>query len=559
MRTLEHALSDHELIVLRVIGEWHGLDLTGKDKSHAVAELAEQLAQIDLISEMEYLEPEESAALADLVRQGGRAPVGVFARDHGEVRQMGPGRMEREEPWLDPISPTESLWYRGFLFRGFDQTDEGPIEFYYLPQELLNRLRPTTTLTIKEESSSPTEPELRPVTAPAGMATGAVAIPPIDAVDDLTTLLALAQRTGLQSDRLPDLGGLLMNPDPDRRSLLLTLATEIALLRQTDGLLRPTRAALEWLQGSRETQLRSLVDAWSRSIWNDLRHTPGLVVENDSRPNDPLPARTALMDVLPADDRWYRIADVVAVVRRQDPDFQRPDGNYETWYIRDAETQTYLTGFENWDRVEGRLLRFLIQGPLHWLGMTELSAADDVDEASYRLAVRALQWLGDEPAAADEVKAPLIVQPDGILLAPYNAGRYERFQAARIAEQEPLSPGKPYRYRIAPSSLAEAQEQGIPSERILQFLESAGGRPVPASVRRGITRWAERGIEGRLQSVTVLRVGDAAILETLRTNPRTRDFIGETLGDLAVVIRQGEWEAFRQAVAQLGLLLDVER
>jgi hypothetical protein len=27
---------------------------------------------------------------------------------------------------------------------------------------------------------------------------------------------------------------------------------------------------------------------------------------------------------------------------------------------------------------------------------------------------------------------------------------------------------------------------------------------------------------------------------------------------LAVVIRQGEWENFRQAVAQLGLLLDVE-
>jgi len=65
-------------------------------------------------------------------------------------------------------------------------------------------------------------------------------------------------------------------------------------------------------------------------------------------------------------------------------------------------------------------------------------------------------------------------------------------------------------------------------------------------------------VEGRLQSVVVLRVGDPAILETLRTSPKTRDFLTEALGELAVVVRAGQWEAFRQAVAGLGLLLDVE-
>jgi len=550
MRNLEQALPDHELIVLRVIGEWLGLDLTGTDKAAAVDQLALALAQVDLVSEMEYLEPEEAAALADLVRQGGRAPVAVFARQHGEVRLMGPGKMEREEPWLDPANPAESLWYRGFLYRAFDQTGEGMLEFYYIPQELLYRLAPQAP-TRREEPAPEAEPALRPIDAPA-----AAQPAPTDAVDDLTTLLALAQRTGLRPDRLPTLDGLLADPDRDRRSMLLTLATEMSLLRRADDILRPTRAAIDWLQQSREAQLRALVDAWSRSVWNELRHTPGLIAEGESWQNDPLPARTALMDTLPVDDRWYRLADVVAVIRAQDPDFQRPDGNYETWYIRDAETHNYLSGFADWEHVEGRLLRYLIRGPLYWLGMVELSAADG-DEAAYRLSARALAWLGDEPAAADEVKVPLVVQPDGIILAPFNAGRYERFQAARIADPEPLTPGKPYRYRIVPSSLAEAQGQGISPERMLQFLESAGGRPVPAAVRRGIGRWADKGVEGRLQSVVVLRVGDAEILDTLRANPKTRDFIAEALGDLAVVIREGEWEAFRQAVAQLGLLLDV--
>lgn len=551
MRTLEQALLDHDLIVLRVIAEWLDLDLTGADKAQSVKQLAAVLTAVDLAEEIEGLEPEEAEALAALVREGGRAPVAVFSRMHGEVRAMGPGRLEREEPWLDPISPAEALWYRGFLYRGFDQTNEGLLEFYYVPPELLARLQPSAAATVVRETAA--APILLPIDPPEG------ARPPIDdAVDDLTTLLALAQRTGLQPDRLPDLRGLLMNPDRDRRSLLLTLATEMSLLRRVEERLRPTRAAIDWLQRSREAQLRALVDAWSRSVWNELRHTPGLVAEGEGWANDPLLARTALMDVLPADDRWYRVADVVAVIRGHDPDFQRPDGNYDTWYLRDAETREYLSGFEAWERVEGRLLPFLIQGPLYWLGMVELSATTDPALAAYRLAPRALAWLGDEPPPADEVRVPLIVQPEGVLLVPHNASRLDRFRVARIADPEPFVPGRPYRYRIVPSSLAWAREQDISPEQMLGFLESASGRPVPASVRRGITRWAERGVEGRLQSVVVLRVGDPTILETLRTNPKTRDFLTESLGELAVVVRAGQWEAFRQAVAALGLLLDVE-
>ena len=34
----------------------------------------------------------------------------------------------------------------------------------------------------------------------------------------------------------------------------------------------------------------------------------------------------------------------------------------------DVESGQYLSGFESWDLVEGRLLRFLIEGPLFWLG-----------------------------------------------------------------------------------------------------------------------------------------------------------------------------------------------
>ena len=91
---------------------------------------------------------------------------------------------------------------------------------------------------------------------------------------------------------------------------------------------------------------------------------------------------------------------------------------------------------------------------------------------------------------------------------------------------------------------------------MLEFLQEASGRPLPASVRRAVERWAENGLEGRLESVVVLRVRDAQILETLQSNPKTRPYVGERLGDLAAIVTAGDWQKLRQATAQLGLLLD---
>jgi len=547
MRSLEQALQDHDLIVLRVIGEWWEMDLTGLDKVACVKTLAQALVQLDMPQELLYLSPEEGAALRELIQAEGQVPVATFSRTHGEVRLMGPGRLEREEPWFDPVSPAESLWYRGFLFRGFDETAEGVIEFYYLPDELLAQFPQAggKATAVPPVSSSAI---LQPVPAPKRVHTAVH-----DAVDDLTTLLAAAQTTSLGPETLADIRPLLGDANSDRLSLLMTLADEMGLLRQSDAVLRPTRTAVSWLKQSREAQLRDMAEAWSGSIWNDLCHTPGLRCEGEGWSNDPILARSTLLDHLPRDDSWYRLADLVAQIKDNEPDFQRPDGNYDTWYVRDLASDAYVTSFANWDLVEGRLLRFLVQGPMAWLGLIETGF--DGDEL-FHLTARSLAWLGGEPPAMDEVRVPLVVQADASILAPHNADRYQRFQVARISEAEPVAAGQPYLYRLTPAALAVAQQQGIAADRILQFLADASGRPLPPSVKRSVTRWAEHGVEGRLETAVILRVREASILETLRANPKTRPFLGESLGDLAVMVRLNDWESLREATAQLGLLLD---
>ncbi|MBP7998698.1 MAG: helicase-associated domain-containing protein [Chloroflexi bacterium] len=573
MRTLEQALLDHELIVLRVIGEWWELDLTGADKPKCAKTLAKTLTNLSMPEEVSYLSPEEASSINRLVLNRGRLPVATFSREFGEVRQMGPARLEREEPWYDPISPAESLWYRGFLYRAFQETPEGLIEFYYLPDEFLEQFpqpksipTPATpelkTPGVKAATTHPTPtsvpiPALAPIPTPVPPASLKAAAAPsqftpttTDAVDDLTAILAAAQRETLNQEILEQLYPYLLNPHPDRCHLLINLAWEMNLLRQAENGVRPTRSAVDWLKQSRAAQLRALLEAWSSSDWNDLCHTPGLVCEGSGWENEPILARTGLLEALSPDTQWYTFSDLLAFIKETNPDFQRPDGNYDTWYIRDREQGSYITGFDKWEQVEGRLLRFLVRGPLLWLGAVE--ATDQL----FRLTPAGQLWLKHEKPNDHEVAVPPVVHADATILVPVNAERQHRFQIARVAEPLPQQPGKPFIYRLTPASLELARSQGIEPDRVLQFLEKTSGRPVPASTRRAVERWTEKGTEARLEQVVVLRVKEADILDKLQNNAKTRPFLGERLGDLAVTVRANEWEELRNAAAQLGLLLD---
>jgi hypothetical protein len=377
-----------------------------------------------------------------------------------------------------------------------------------------------------------------------------------DSVDDLTSILAILQNQTLQNGFQEQIQPFLVNQDKRRLRFLASLASDLGLLRETEAGIKPARRALSWLKKSREEQLRDLSDAWTRSSWNELLNTPGLVCEDNNWTNDPISARTALLDVLPRDTSWYRLADLITQIKKSEPDFQRPDGNYNTWYIRDEEGGDYIVGFDNWDLVEGRLLHFLVTGPVVWLGMAEIDASKVTHETRFRITSRAVSWLANIEVKSAEVEVPIVVRNDASIQVPYNSSRFHRFQVARIANPQPVERDKPFNYRLSPRSLSGARDQGIEPERLKKFLEEASGRPIPPSTMRAIERWAEFGSEARLDMAIVLRVRDSEVLDKLRANSRTRPFIGEALGDMAVLIKQDDWSELVTAAAQLGLLLD---
>ena len=142
---------------LEAIARRRGFDMPDGDARQVAGQLAAQLldpAEIALLRK--ELSQDEQAALKDLLAAGGSLPWMVFARRWGEVRVMGPARMERERPWEQPASAAEWLWYRGLVYRDTVEGSTGLEEIAVVPEEMRGLLpKPSAaSLTVATRCSS---------------------------------------------------------------------------------------------------------------------------------------------------------------------------------------------------------------------------------------------------------------------------------------------------------------------------------------------------------------------------------------------------------------------
>jgi hypothetical protein len=137
MPDLIHSLQNRDLGHLRIVAELWGVDIKSPENDAALKELSAALLDRDLVREITGSLPLEArSALEALTRAGGKIPWAAFARQFGEMREAGPGRRDREQIYLNPISAAETLFYRALLARAFFDTPNGPQEFAYIPDDL---------------------------------------------------------------------------------------------------------------------------------------------------------------------------------------------------------------------------------------------------------------------------------------------------------------------------------------------------------------------------------------------------------------------------------------
>lgn len=543
MRSLRACLRDEPLIRLMVIADLWDAAIEATSPREAAELLAQHMTQPEhLIATYQSLTDDAKHALRALLEQQGRMPFAAFERRFGAIRQMGPGRMERERPWLSPQGPAEALWYYGFISRAFEGSST-PVEVAFIPHELHKLLHHHLLPSAAEAERASAE------TLPPATTTGSESrwFP---LIEDLVTLLCHIQNSEVRlkhnnewevsarrelAPMLHDADGVLDNSPKGRFAWMLHLSQRMGWVRAHERRLRLVVPAVSaWLTADAEAQRRALVDAWlNDDTWDDLTCVPTLELDmTHSWTHDPRRERQAICSLW---ERWrqaHPATDVdgfVAFVKQTQPDFARPDGRYDLWQVRDARSGAFLSGFEHWDDVEGQLIRFIISRPLRWLE-------------------------GEPLNDAISTAPPFRVTEDGRVIIATSLRR-QRFQLARVADWAETRPTH-YVYRLTPRALARARAQGIRISQVLRFLKQQSGHPLPKGLERALQRWEDRGAEVHMASLVVVRAREPAILDALLSLPEARRAGVERLSPTALAVRRRDADEIRALLLSRGWLAD---
>lgn len=531
MPGLVQALLGHDLGHLRVVADAWGIELKAWDARSATDQIVAALP--NLTEHFDELPADVQTTLDEISAEGGRMLWFQFVRRYGEMRVIGPGRRDRDKPHLNPNSTAEKLWYRSLIARSFFDGEEGLQEYAYIPDEFLNAL--PSRQNPPPVYGRPARPDERMFFQPADEYL----------IDDATTLL-VALRMGKDLANIPGLE----LPAPIVKAFL-----NAAGLLDAQG--QPATASVrKFLELKRPTALQQLMTSWMPSItFDELRLMPGLIAEG-AWENSPALTRAKILKLLKNLPRaqWWSLASFIADVKKSAPDFQRPGGDYDSWYLRDAASGEYLRGFENWDRVDGALLAFMISGPFHWLGLVDLATATEEGEpTAFKLSRWSMDMLqGREPQGILEERRNLELDSHGSLSVLRSAPRPLRYQLARFCEWLPMKAGR-YEYQLTAASLNAARSKGLKASQFLKLVVA----PIPPNLKQALTRWEQQGPQGRLTNLLVLRLQSAAALKALRASRAAR-YLAEPIGPLAVAIKPGSAKQVLQILLELGYFGELE-
>lgn len=548
--------------LLHAYSEVWGVPLQKLSPQEATRALAHAMLDPQRIETLwDKLSDAERGALQMLVASKKYAmPKAQFERLFQEIRKMGRNRIEQEKPHRQPKSVAEGLYYRGFIGERFEKKDEVITPMIVVAQDF------AALLPLHKTAYAHLKDDLPPALAPQ-----AVQLSPFDEeelenvqvtdtaiVDDMVTLLAYLRVWGAEVEGdsflpvyteriLPHL----LKPLPERLTFILCLGVTANLITVQDGRAMPSRDGLNtWLSAPRWQQLKTLAEAWRDGlIYQEVWHVSGLFPDPQFT-YDPLLGRKALLEAMvrfsPAKG-WWSVEEFVDAVHATMPDFQRPAGDYDSWYIRNADDE-YLRGFESWHAVDGALLEFMLIAPLHWLGMA------DIAEDAVRLTAYGRGFVGSE--AFPQPKDPqenITLQGDATFYASRKVGRADRYQLARFTTWQ--AGAEPFTYQLDVGGLARGQEQGIATHHIETFLKrQLNSERLPTEVVHLLTiATSGTSADVRLGQAWVLRTPHKEAMDALYQKPALRQYLGERLGEAAcLVLSQEGAHALHAALLQLG-------
>jgi hypothetical protein len=506
------------------------------------------------------LGPNDRSALAAVQAYGGEIPMLIMEREYGRLRvpESYPNPYSYLLALEEPASATERLYTCGLLQRIVSGRDR----YYGIAPDLLALLPPVARRSVTLQFTA--------IDSPSEVLVGDTGILERYLLELFTlayegqlavigqgslnkaSLVHLARRFDPQAK----LNGVTREEQWPFVRFLRCIALGAHLLRtDADGLLRPTREALAWMQLAAGERLRQLMEGWIASDWDELTIFCGLRIPNSFR-RDIHHGKRWLQQIvgqIPA-ETWCSFAELIAAVRQAEPDFLRPNGDFDSWRITDRAGRP-LDGFEHWPDVEGRLISAVVGESLRWLGLADLGM-EEKHPISFRLTALGSAVLRGSTLPLDPPIARLVLQPNFEVVVPPGCSLYGRFQIGRIAEQVSTrtnqSTDEAALFRLTRRSIHTAFGRGIGIAEMLAFLEEQTGREIPQNVAATVREWSgEYGRVG-LRRAVLLEADDRSTLERIRHDKRLRLPEVEQIGEQAWAVPDGEAAALAERLRQAG-------
>lgn len=532
MLTIMNTLNGQDLGFLKMIANLWGIELTAADAYTARQQLANAMNNPSLIEEIYEACPQTAReALDNLLDQEGTLPWSKFTRKFGQVRVMGSAKRDRERPDLKPQTPSEYLWYRGFLSRAFLKGEGDPQEYAFIPQEIFDVLQPAHLQKIQLPGRQATNKESQFIFKEET---------PI--AEDICTVAA-----GVRNGFDESLIGQFCQVPAD---FLLQLMGEMKIISnqaiETDHL-------REYLESTAEEAIYKAYRVWLESMnINEMCWVTSLEIEREPDRNHKH-ARQFILDQISRlpEDKWWHIDSFINAIYQTNPDFQRPAGNYDTWYVKNPVDGTYYRGFKTWEAVDGATLRFMISGPLQWMGLVQLAGTKEDSPSAFKPSPRFHQFLIHQiPEMKEAQEGKVILNSYGKITIPEHFPLASRYQIARFGDWLPDTK-KGYSYQLSAKSLARAKEQGLKVNHLLKVLQPFLNHPFPPRLKTALEHWESFGTQAYFSEMTLLQISDSEIIARLMASP-AKKFVLNQLNPSILAVKSKGLDQIRKALLELG-------
>lgn len=322
--------------------------------------------------------------------------------------------------------------------------------------------------------------------------------------------------------------------------LVATLLAGGALKAQSNRVV-PTQLLLEWLQLPAPLRQQELTRAWLQAAWSEWE----LGVKRRPPPLDVrLVRRTMLQAVLPhLPDEWCAVDAIIAQLRMSWPDVMRPMTADERWKLP-AGWPT------NWHDEDGQLIRYMLSGPLAWLGLVEWAG-----EGQYLRRTPFGAWhAGLAGIPASIVPRAAVLEPDFCVVVADMTNIYARFQLHRIADWQDAVTAQ-----ISPVRVKRALAFGMTLAEYSDVLTTITAQALPTEVQATLRRWGVDVAQICLTSAVVLSSSDTTVIQDIQHDRRVQLPAHEVLDTIRLILTPSDAVGVARRLRSAGYRIDTQQ